>query len=247
ISGNGLYSIPIETGQLQLSYARGTIDIATTGSGGQAASITGHSSTIGANFIQPLFIDNQWRLDGAAYFAYDNATSALAGTPLSDNFTMKPAIGARAEEITPSRYLLLIQTVADERSHGVPGLTWAVVGNGTLTAIQQFPQPLAPLSLDFKGGWQVSSHPRLAPAELLQIGGLNTVRGYEQAALSGSSGYYLQSEIHWPITPQLDALGFFDFGEVFGAPSGSVFAKGTGLGATWNWRFLTVQGAASYG
>ena len=246
VSGNGLYSLPLVGGQLDLSYARGAIDIGGVGTGG-TSSITGHSQTFGVDFLEPLLVNQEWRLDGAVYFARDEATSSLAGTPLTDNFTDKPAVGGRAEEITPSRYVLATATVNYERSHGVPGLSSATVGNGTLTAIQQLPGPLAPLALDFKGGWQVSSRPQLAPAELLQLGGFGTIRGYEQAAFSGSSGYYLQSELHWPITPELDALGFFDVGASFAGPAGSLLARGAGVGATWNWRFLTLSAVGSYG
>jgi hemolysin activation/secretion protein len=123
------------------------------------------------------------------------------------------------------------------------------VANGTLTVVQQLPEPVAPFSLDFKGGWQVSDHKPLAPAELLQIGGFGTVRGYDQAAISGSSGYYLQSELHHPVPfiADLDGFGFFDVGEAFGGSAGTLLAKGAGLGAAWNWRFVTLSGAASYG
>jgi len=269
VSGNGTYSVPFESGQVEISYARGLIDIAgaaqpsgnsgqssgnqqtvsstNTSGGGQQGSITGHSQTIGINFLQPLLVNQEWRLDAALYFAQDQATSALTGNPLTNNFTNKPAIGGRAEEITPTRYLLLTGTVDFERSEGVPGLSRAFVGNGTVTVIQQLPQMPATISLDLKGGWQVSSKPQLAPAELMQLGGSNTVRGYTQAALSGSSAYYLQSEIHRPLTPELDAFWFFDVGATFAGPAGSLLARGTGLGATWNWRFLSLSAVGSYG
>jgi hemolysin activation/secretion protein len=270
VTGDAVYSIPVENSLFELSYARGLIDIAgaatppgsgtqssgnqqTAGNtnasagGQQQGSITGHSQTISINFLQPLLVNQEWRVDGAASFAHDESASAVAGSPVTDNFTNKPAIGTRVEEITPMRYLLLTGTVAYERSEGVPGLSWATVGNGTVTAIQQLPQPLAPLSLDFKGGWQVSSKPKLAPAELMQLGGFSTIRGYVQAALSGTSAYYLQSEIHRPLTPELDAFAFFDVGATFAGPVGSLLARGTGLGLIWNWRFLSLTTVGSYG
>lgn len=267
VTGNALYSIPFLSGQFEFSYARGLIDISnppqssssetstsqasanssSSGNSVQSSDITGHSSTIAVNFTEPVFVNQEWLVDGVAYYARDSSTSALTGSPLTDNFTSKPAIGTRIEEITPTRYLLLTQTVAYERSHGVPNLSWALVANGTLTAVQQLPQPLAPFSLDFKGGWQVSDHSPLAPSELLQIGGFGSVRGYQQAALTGTSGYYLQSELHHPLISGLDGYGFFDVGEVFGGSAGALLAKGTGLGAAWNGQFLTLSAAAGYG
>lgn len=248
VSGNGLYSIPVDRsgGQLGVSYARGNIDITTGGSRGPLR-ITGHSSTVGASFIQPLFVNAKWRLDGALYFSRDDSLSAIAGAPFASSFTNKPAIGGRAEEITPSRYLLLTLTANDEQTHGIPGLSSAHVTNGTLTAIERLPKPLAPVSLDLKSGWQLSDHSPLAPTELLQIGGFNTVRGYQQAALSGSSGYYLQLEAHRPLSSGLDVYGFFDIGAVFNGSRGSLMARGSGLGANWTWRFITIAAAASYG
>jgi hemolysin activation/secretion protein len=248
VSGNGLYSIPINLsgGQLGLSYARGNTNV-NQGNPGAPLDITGHSSTIGINFVQPLFVDEQWKIDGALYFSRDQSTSTIAGSAFSDNFTNKPAIGARVEQVTPSRYILLTQTIADEQSHGIPGLSWAIVNNGTLTAIEQLPEPLTLVSLSLKSGWQLSNHSPLAPAELLQIGGFNTVRGYQQALLSGSSGFYVQFEVHHPLSPEFDAYGFFDAGAVFNSETGSRLARGSGLGASWNWRFLTLAAAASYG
>lgn len=268
VTGNTVYSIPFIKGQFDISYARGLVDIggaaqpsgngqtsgnqqsagntSTSGTSGQQ-SVTGHSQTISMDFVQPLFVNQEWRLDGAVYFSRDESVSAVAGNAATNNFTNKPAIGGRVEEITPSRYMLLTGTVDYEQSVGVPGLTWATVGNGTVTVIQQLPEPLAPASLDFKGGWQVSSKPHLAPAELMQLGGFGTIRGYTQAAFSGSSAYYLQSEIHRPVTPEVDAYAFYDVGASFAGLGKSLLARGIGAGATLNWRFLSLSAAGSYG
>lgn len=263
VTGNTVYSVPFMLGQFDFTYARGLVDIGnaaqsssnqqsvsstttTSGAAGQQ-SVTGHSQTFSLDFLQPLFVNQEWRLDGAVYFSRDESVSQVAGNAATNNFTNKPAIGGRVEEITPTRYVLLTATVDYEQSVGVPGLTWATVGNGTVTAIQQLPAPLAPASLDFKGGWQVSSKPQLAPAELLQLGGFGSVRGYTQAAFSGSSAYYLQSEIHRPVTPELDAYAFYDFGASFAGLGKPLLARGIGAGATWNWRFVSLSAAGSYG
>jgi len=269
VSGNALYSVPFMEGQFDTSYAHGVVDIGGSGpssnnnnqaSGGQQSGsntdtsgtssqprVTGHSQTISVDFLQPLFVSQEWRLDGAVYFSHDESVSAIAGSAATNNSTNKPAIGGRVEEITPTRYVLLTATANYERTEGVPGLTWAAVGNGTVNVIQQLPEPLAPMSLQFRGGWQVSSKPHLAPAELMQLGGFGTVRGYTQAAFSGSSAYYMQSEIHRPVTPDLDAYAFFDVGSSFTGLGKPLLARGVGAGATWNWRFLTLSAAGSYG
>lgn len=264
VTGNTVYSIPFMKGQFDFTYARGLVDIGggapssgnqqsvssgtttASGSGGQQ-SITGHSQTFSLDFLQPFFVSQEWRLDGAVYFSRDESVSQVAGNAATNNFTNKPAIGARVEEVTPTRYVLLTATLDYEQTVGVPGLSWATVGSGTVTAIQQLPAPLAPASLDFKGGWQVSSKPLLAPAELLQLGGFGTIRGYTQAAFAGSSAYYMQSEIHRPVTPELDAYAFYDVGASFTGAGRPLLARGIGAGAAWNWRFLSLSAAGSYG
>ncbi len=88
------------------------------------------------------------------------------------------------------------------------------------------------------------SHDALIPGEQFGLGGMNSVRGFEERALAADSGARLSAEIWTPpvsFIPGLRLLAFLDNGykdlEVAtpGETSGDLIAS-AGLGARWRWR-----------
>jgi hemolysin activation/secretion protein len=105
---------------------------------------------------------------------------------------------------------------------------------------------------------QYSEDP-LYGSEQLVLGGAHTVRGYEEAAASGDSGWFTRNELTFDLRPRVLELGgvhwspslqpylFADAGQVFlraGDSSRSLAGLGAGLrlGATW----LSVDLALAY-
>jgi hemolysin activation/secretion protein len=77
----------------------------------------------------------------------------------------------------------------------------------------------------------------MSTANRFYIGGMNTVRGYEESFISGDKGFALGLEYHMPLNKDksLNGMVFFDYGWVNGgyAISGANTLMSTGLGVTW--------------
>ena len=92
-------------------------------------------------------------------------------------------------------------------------------------------------------GWQYSSGDLVPSANLFQIGGIGSVRGYERGVISGPRGYYASLELHRIQNERLDIYGFFDHGSISGFYPKSLGISGLGVGALYRPRdWVTVSG-----
>ena len=90
---------------------------------------------------------------------------------------------------------------------------------------------------------------RLIASEQISLGGMNTIRGFQESVIQGDTGYLVRLELYTPASPVFEGLehegsvrgfGFYDFGgiEVNGAPSasegtGSANIAGAGVGLSF--------------
>lgn len=65
-----------------------------------------------------------------------------------------------------------------------------------------------------RGAWQYTDETGLPSPLLFQVGGANSVRGYEQGALSGARGFYVNAEVGWHGHARVTTFGFVDHGLV---------------------------------
>ncbi|MGM0594251.1 MAG: ShlB/FhaC/HecB family hemolysin secretion/activation protein, partial [Pseudomonadota bacterium] len=86
-----------------------------------------------------------------------------------------------------------------------------------------------------KGSWQHSSAKLIPSTEVFQIGGLYSVRGHPQGALSGTRGYYTQLEWHWQGMAWAEPFIFADYGKIWGQSPKKDSLRGYGLGLNWHW------------
>ena len=87
------------------------------------------------------------------------------------------------------------------------------------------------------------SHDPLIPGEQFGLGGMRSVRGFEERAVSGDSGLRLTAEV-WspplPISKDLRLLAFIDYGymdreSALPGEESSDSIMSVGLGTRWNW------------
>ena len=62
---------------------------------------------------------------------------------------------------------------------------------------------------------QISPNRLLPPEEQFALGGMNTVRGFEEGILTGDSGYLFSFEHTFPVSEAMRAFIFFDHGAAF--------------------------------
>ena len=74
------------------------------------------------------------------------------------------------------------------------------------------------LQARFDGQFASARYQELASSDRFYIGGVNSVRGYEESLLAGEDGLSASLEYHVPLVPanNVKALAFFDYGRIYG-------------------------------
>lgn len=234
------YSLPVDTddGRLGMNYSRNQINI--INGPYQSLDITGHSWTGGLNFSQPLVATQNWLFSAAGSLSKIHSVTEAAGQGISTSNLDAAAVGFSLENTTSNHIWSTTQTLTRLRSTA-PMRDYFSFYNGNFTWVQKLP---ASYSLLLNFGWQYTHADNLPAAELFQIGGVGSVRGYERGVLSGPRGFYGQFEFHHQFTPHLDAYLFTDYGRVFAAFPKTASASSAGLGFDWHarsWMVLSMD------
>lgn len=230
------YSLPVNThdGRLGLSYSRNQINI--INGPYQSLDITGHSWTGGLNFSQPLIATQDWLFSAAGSLSKIHSVTEAAGQGISTSNLDAAAVGFSLQNTTASHIWATTQTLTRLRSTA-PTRDYFTFYNGNLTWVQKLGSPYS-LLMNF--GWQYTHADDLPAAELFQIGGVGSVRGYERGVLSGPRGFYGQFEVHRQFGHKLDAFAFTDYGRVFAAFPKTASVSSVGLGFDWHTRSWMV-------
>lgn len=230
------YSLPVDAddGRLGVNYSRNQINI--INGPYQSLDITGHSWTGGLNFSQPLVATQDWLFSAAGSLSKIHSVTEASGQGISTSNLDAAAIGFSLENTTANHIWSTTQTLTRLRSTA-PTRDYFSFYNGNLTWVQKL---ATPYSLLMNFGWQYTHADNLPAAELFQIGGAGSVRGYERGVLSGPRGFYGQFEFHRQFAPQLDAYVFMDYGRVFAAFPKTASATSAGLGFDWHARSWLV-------
>lgn len=229
ITGSLAYSLPVtrSNGRVVFSYAQNELDIVKGPF--TALDITGESSTAMISYTQPLFVDALSRWDIALSGSISDSETAISGITFSESKVTKFSVGTtydRAE--TWGRWMTthtLSQASVDSDTEKWPSF-FAYTGSANLIVpVQDYFTFAANL------GWHWLNEEQAPASELYQIGGLHSVRGYEQGILSGARGYKLQLEAHRPLGSGFTGYAFIDHGAVFPEPKEQI--TGAGVGITW--------------
>ena len=102
------------------------------------------------------------------------------------------------------------------------------------------------LQVRFDGQLASANEQSLASADRFYIGGVSSVRGYEESLLMGKSGYTASLEYQIPVVREKNvrALAFLDYGRVYGpaaAPADMNMLISTGVGVVANIKDVTAS------
>lgn len=234
------YSLPVDThdGRLGVNYSRNQINI--INGPYQSLAITGHSWTGSLNFSQPLIATQDWLFSAAGSLSKIHSVTEASGQGISTSNLDATAVGFSLENTASEHIWSTTQTLTRLRSTA-PTRDYFSFYNGNLTWVQKL---TTPYSLLMNFGWQYTHADDLPAAELFQIGGVGSVRGYERGVLSGPRGFYGQFEFHRQFTPHFDAYLFTDYGRVFAAFPKTASASSAGAGFDWHarsWMVLSMD------
>ena len=235
------YSVPVtpNNGRLYASYARSQISV--INGAFKNIDITGQSSMGSIGFTQPLIATMNWLVSGVGQLAVQDSNTHISGQNIADTHTRQLTLGGSVQHQREGETWGVTQLVtrihSDEPMLGKDNF---LIAPGSAFYIKRLGQSLWAIRADL--GWQLSTGKNIPSANLFQIGGLGSVRGYERGILSGPRGYYADLELHRRVGDNQDVFGFIDHGTIYSFYPTSKSATGVGIGALYHYRhWLTIS------
>lgn len=220
-------------GRIGVSYSRSQIDI--IDGPFRDLSITGHSNVWGMNYSQPLWADANWMVSALGNLSHGRSSTKIGGFKVSEVTTRRAGAGVSLQHLAVGQAWGVTQMVNNLRmKESMGSADAATIFPGTAYIVQNLPWA----AWQFRGnmGWQWSNSLDLSSANLFQIGGLGSVRGYKNGVIAGPRGYYTSLELHKVFSEAWDVFGFYDRGTVKSAYPGSKTISSVGVGVNYQWR-----------
>lgn len=240
------YGVPLNqwNGRLRASYAHTQIDIAN--GIGKGLDITGNSIAKTLQFTQPVYAGSYFKVTADCTLGWVNSENYFDdGNESFAKVRMKDLSGGVSMEyMSDQQYFsssLHHRHLNDNNSHSKNSL-W----NADIYYRYQLNNKW---HFSSRGAWQYSDDVAMNSARIFQLGGLSSVRGYEEGVLTGSRGYFLNLDAHYKFNDWLTVSAFSDLGQVaIGKPlkaSPATRISSVGLGVSTQWQQFNLS--ASFG
>lgn len=234
ITGNAAYNLPLfgDQGRLGVSYARSAIEI--TSGVGQKVQTHGYSDTAAVNYGRPLAGGEGWGLALLSSVSWARSENQVAGVSVDTSAVTKGTFGASYfADLWGRAHLTSDATVSGASVEHIVGGVGPAAFFETNADFDLRASPFAHATLRLAGSGQYVDANATPGSQLFQIGGPTSVRGYATGIATGVSGYYLNAELHYVLSPfhaPVDVYGFFDGGQVFAPGAVHTTLRGTGVG-----------------
>jgi hemolysin activation/secretion protein len=239
--GTVSYSIPVTTsnGRLAVSYASSQINV--INGAFRDIDVTGRSSVGSVGYTQPIVATLSWLVSGIAQYSIDNSSTNISGQRIADTRTQQYTLGGSVQHQSDGQSWSVTQLVTRLHSNEpMLGKDNFLIAPGSADFVQRLGQSLWAIRAD--AGWQFSTGDNIPSANLFQIGGTGSVRGYERGIISGARGYYVDLELHRTIGARWDLYGFVDHGTIYSFYPSSESITGVGPGVLFRYsKWLTVS------
>lgn len=230
-SFSAMYSVPVGRSGTKLGLSYSTNSVHITDGELEDLDIKGHSNAYGVSLIQPLVVTENLRTEATLDYGYQNSQTDFLGIHWVDDTVKSYTAGFSmtnygASSLIYQKHNFRIgdsENIANEEDNFTKYFF-----NGFWQKAYQGGQML---SARLDAQWSGDDY--LTSAEQFYIGGMYSVRGYEESYLGGDSGYSASVEYSVPLDKArtTSAYCFFDYGAVYGdsAFDDHVLA-GTGIG-----------------
>ncbi len=230
-SFSAMYSVPVGRSGTKLGLSYSTNSVHITDGELEDLDIKGHSNAYGVSLIQPLVVTENLRTEATLDYGYQNSQTDFLGIHWVDDTVKSYTAGFSmtnygASSLIYQKHNFRIgdsENIANEEDNFTKYFF-----NGFWQKAYQGGQML---SARLDAQWSGDDY--LTSAEQFYIGGMYSVRGYEESYLGGDSGYSASIEYSVPLDKArtTSAYCFFDYGAVYGdsAFDDHVLA-GTGIG-----------------
>ncbi len=214
LSGTVAYDAAIlgPTTRLGLSYGRSRSEIV-NGPFAVVGSV-GKTENVALNYSQPIASSSTELLLASLTAGTSNTRNFASGVFVNAVRTNKAGAGLSYSYLAPgfSVQANVNTLIARASLIGNADKTTFGVFSGTVFAEKRLD---ATFGIRGFAGWQATSSNGVPGDILFQIGGASTVRGYEQSALSGDGGYYLNAEVDAKVADGFNLFAFADHGRIF--------------------------------
>lgn len=232
-AGSANYEIPVTTSGTRVSLGYSGSKIGVVDGPTEPLDISGSSQVVSLTLSQPIVANTEWALLALASGSYGSSSSRAGEVSLVQTTTTKGSLGfALGYNNETASFNLQPQVVYAGSEDLLASMTryitvGAVNASGTIRLADN-------LTLVARGASQYAGDQTLLPADLLfEIGGPSTVRGYPAEGVAGDSGYYVQTELHWGISDNVDLYALTDFGQVFSTFPARTTMNSVGVGMTY--------------
>lgn len=239
--GSLAYSLPVSSsnGRIGVSYARSQINIINDAF--RDLDITGSSSVASLEYRQPFIATLNWLWGGVGSYSLTHSSTRINDQSIADTTSRSMTLGMNLDYQGDGRRWSVTQLMTRIRSsEPMLGRSSFTTAPGSAYYIQRLGHSRWAVRAD--AGWQWSAGNNIPSANLFQIGGLGSVRGYQRGILAGPRGYYVDLELHRSMSERLDMFAFADRGATLGFYPRSEHITGTGIGAIYRRGWFSVSG-----
>lgn len=212
---------PASNLRTMLFYAQSEIDI--TSGPVSDLGVNGDSSVIFIDVSKPIYVTSDRGLTVRTSLDSADSKTRIDDVELEHTSTDTAKVGMGYWRRQGKLYWTTNVALGQHRTHGefssttVRDIEYTTLsGDGFL--YYNFGKPY---SMQARGNYQFSSEDQLPSAGEFQIGGLGSIRGYDNGVLSGYKGYHLSFELHhnwdtdaWQAGSRMDSFIFLDNGQV---------------------------------
>lgn len=204
--------------------------------------VSGDSDSLGLTLSQPLLVRPTMTANGFAGFYWKKSSTDVGDTTIIENKTR--TLQAGGDLLSVDRYgSWFTRHVVTQGFREFGGDKNFCKYNGDLVRTLNLPAEFSTL---LRASGQVSGNNLLPSSEQFQLGGIATVRGFNEGLLVGDDGYFVSAELNLPLFPTDASL--FDIrlrpllkGALFVDHGGAFPFKGNNQSITHN-DFLTSSG-----
>jgi hemolysin activation/secretion protein len=189
------YSIPVTSIGTRLGVYYDYNSINVISGAYQNLDITGGASNYGFSVTQPIIVRSTFLVNGFAGMDFKESTTEFSGVQLFKTTVRTVKAGFDFQSYDAKGAWFSSHSVT-RGLHVLGGDTTFYKYNLSVVRQQLLTRRVVAL---FRGTGQISDNKHLPSVEQFLIGGMATVRGYEEALLSGNDGYQVSAEVQFPL------------------------------------------------
>ncbi|MDI9420621.1 MAG: ShlB/FhaC/HecB family hemolysin secretion/activation protein [Bacillota bacterium] len=208
LSGTISYNLPINTKGFRVGVRFDGSSAAIISGEFESLEIEGRTLGRTVYLSSPLRVEAGWLVDGFLEYSWYTSRSIFSGTELIKNETGAVAAGFNSQKQTSSGLISNYHSVTMGNGQAAVDKNF-VKYNGSFGWMKSNAEGN---QANFKAMVQLSPSRLLPPEQQFALGGMNSVRGFEEGLLTGDSGYLLSFEYSFPVAKGLGGFLFFDHG-----------------------------------